>query len=134
MTTPPPTSLPTPEELERQLAHFVNVTFLGGGNAVGRDTRLFEDGYINSLRILDLIAMVEKTLGSRIPDRAVRLANFRTIATIVRAFHPDAPRDDATSPDRVFECRRDRTRFASPIESLERRGDLTVTGAGRVAL
>ena len=84
MTTSPPKSLPTPDELERQLTRFVNVTLLGGGDAVDRDTRLFEDGYMNSLRILDLIAMVEKALGARIPDRSVRLANFRTIATIVR--------------------------------------------------
>jgi acyl carrier protein len=90
MTTSPPKSLPTPDELERQLTRFVNVTLVGGGNAVDRDTRLFEDGYMNSLRILDLIAMVEKSLGARIPDRSVRLANFRTIATIVRVFHPDA--------------------------------------------
>ena len=75
--------MPTPAEFERQLTQFVNVTLLGGAAAVDRDTRLFEDGYMNSLRILDLIAVVEKTLGTRIPDRAVRLANFRTIATIV---------------------------------------------------
>ena len=91
MTTSLPESLPTPEELERQLTDFVNITLLGGGNAVDRDARLFEDGYMNSLRILDLIAMVEKALGARIPDRSVRLANFRTIGTIVSVFHPAAP-------------------------------------------
>ena len=41
-----PKSLPTPEELERQLTHFVNVTLLGGGDAVDRDTRLFEVGEV----------------------------------------------------------------------------------------
>ena len=129
-----PKSLPTPEELERQLTHFVNVTLLGGGDAVDRDTRLFEDGYMNSLRILDLIAMVEKSLDARIPDRSVRLANFRTIATIVRVFHPNAGVAATSTPDRLFERRADRSRFASPVESLRRRGDLRVTGAGRVAL
>ena len=134
MTVSPPKSVPTPDELERQLAHFVNVTLLGGGDAVDRDTRLFEDGYMNSLRILDLIAMVEKTLGARIPDRSVRLANFRTIATIVRVFHPDAGAPATSAPERVFERRADRSRFASPLELLRQRGDVRVAGAGRVTL
>jgi acyl carrier protein len=134
--------LPTPQELEQQLAHFINVTLLGGGANVGRDTRLFEDGYMNSLRILDLIAAVEKTLGTRIPDRAVRLTNFRTIATIVDAFHPDAAsrraspvaQPDEAPADGVFARRGDRARFASPVNALRERGDVVVTAAGQVAL
>jgi len=129
-------SLPTPEAFEQQLTHFINATLLGGGDAVRPDTRLFEEGYINSLRILDLIAVVEKTLDRRIPDRAVRLANFRTVATIVRAFHPDAaaPSAPAAPSDRLFEHRTTRDRLASPIDALVQRGDLTITGAGQVTL
>ena len=127
-------AIPTPPEFERQLAHFINTALLGGGGVVDRDTRLFEDGYMNSLRILDLIAVVEKTLGRRIPDRAVRLANFRTIATIVQAFHPDAVARPSSSPDRLFERRADRSRFGSPLEALRERGAVTVVDAGRVAL
>jgi len=138
MTGPTPQRLPTPQEFEKQLAHFINVTLLGGGTAVDRDTRLFEDGYMNSLRILDLIAVVEKTLGRRVPDRSVRLSNFRTIATIVQAFHPDAASaavsPPVATPDRLFERRTDRSRFVSPIEALQHRGDLRVTGAGQVSL
>ena len=134
MTEPMSRRLPTPPEFEQQLAQFINVALLGGKAAVDRDTRLFEDGYMNSLRILDLIAMVEKTLGRRVPDRAVRLANFRTIATIVQAFHPDAPKATHTTSDRPFERRSDRSRFSSPTEALRQRGDLTVTGAGQVSL
>ena len=130
-------ALPTPAEFERQLAHFINGTLLGGSAVVERDTRLFEDGYMNSLRILDLIAAVEKMLGRRIPDRAVRLANFRTIATIAQAFHPHVGSQPAAAPesaDRLFERRADRTRFTSPIDALQASGELTITGAGQVAL
>ena len=130
-------ALPTPAEFEHQLAHFINHTLLGGSAAVERDTRLFEDGYMNSLRILDLIAAVEKLLGRRIPDRAVRLSNFRTIATIARAFHPHAASPPPAAPeaaDRLFERRGDRTRFTSPIDALQVNGELTITGAGQVAL
>ena len=137
MTTPH--QLPTPDEFEDQLARFINVTLLGGAANVGRDTRLFEDGYMNSLRILDLIAAVEKILGARVPDRAVRLANFRTIATIVNAFHPGAASRPAapevpTHDVPVFERRGDRARFASPVVALRDRGDLAMTTAGQVSL
>ena len=134
MTGSMPGSIPTLLEFERYLAHFINTTLLGGAGAVDRDTRLFEDGYMNSLRILDLIAVVEKTLGRRIPDRAVRLANFRTIATIAQAFHPDAAARPTSSPDRLFERRGDRSRFASPLERLRQRGDIAIAAPGRVAL
>jgi seryl-tRNA synthetase/acyl carrier protein len=136
--TLPEKKLPTPSEFERQLAAFINSTLLGGKATVDRDTRLFEDGYMNSLRILDLIAVVEKTLGQRIPDRAVRLANFRTIATIVAAFHPDASATavTATPSDEppVFARRSDRTKFVSPVDALIARGALQLTGPGQIAL
>lgn len=134
MTGSTPGATPTPPEFERQLAHFINTMLLGGAGVVDRDTKLFEDGYMNSLRILDLIAVVEKTLGRRIPDRAVRLANFRTIATIVQAFHPDAKAQPTSSPDKLFERRGNRTRFAPPLEALCARGDVTIAAPGRVAL
>ena len=129
-------SLPTPREFERQLTHFINTTLLGGSDAVRSDTRLFEDGYINSLRILDLIAVIERTLGRRIPDRAVRLANFRTVATIVHAFHPDAGTSAhaAQTSDTLVEQRTSRAGFASPMEGLTQRGDVVLTGTGHVGL
>jgi len=129
-----PKRLPTPHEFEQLLVNFINITLLRGAGSVDPDTRLFEDGYMNSLRILDLIAVVEKTLGRRVPDRAVRLANFRTIATIVKAFHPDAAEQPATAADQLFNRRADRSGFRSPIDALAQRGDVVVSGAGRVAL
>jgi len=135
--TAPVKPMPTPLEFERQLLRFINGTVLGGTANIDRDTRLFEDGYMNSLRILDLIAAVEKSLGKRVPDRAVRLANFRTVGTIVSVFHPDATTavpDVPSTRDVVFERRGERSRFASPIDALVKRGDLRLTSAGQVAL
>ena len=134
--TAPAKPIPTPLEFERQLLQFINGTLLGGAANVDRDTRLFEDGYMNSLRILDLIAAVEKTLGKRIPDRAVRLANFRTVGTIVAAFHPAAANVAAAVPvpQVVFERRGNRSRFASPVDALVQRGDVRLTSVGQVAL
>jgi seryl-tRNA synthetase len=123
--------------LEAQLIRFINGTLLRGDGNVDRDTRLFEEGHINSLRILELIAAVEKAIGAKIPDRAVRLANFRTVATIVRTFHPSAEKEASpptSSSDRVFEQRRDRARFALPLGALVERGDITLASAGQVSL
>ena len=133
----PERSVVSPAELEAQLIRFINDTLLRGAGAVNRDTRLFEEGHINSLRILDLIAAVENAIGTKIPDRAVRLANFRTVATIVRVFHPSAEKELATPvacTDHVFERRRDRSRFASPLDALIARGDVSLTGPGQVSL
>ena len=123
----------SPAELEAQLIRFINGTVLRGEGNVDRDSRLFEEGHINSLRILELIAAVEKAIGAKIPDRAVRLANFRTVATIVRTFHPSAEKSPA-SADRAFEQRRDRARFAPPLDELVARGDVALTSAGQVSL
>jgi len=89
MTRPASLPLPGPltrEEFERRLTDFVNRSLLKSAEApvVDAETPLFESGVINSLRILDLIAFVEKTLDVRIPDKAVRLQNFRSIRTIAR--------------------------------------------------
>ena len=127
----------SPTELEAQLVRFINGTLLRGEGSVDRDSRLFEEGHINSLRILELIAAVEKAIGARIPDRAVRLASFRSVATIVRTFHPLGEKDAAPSAaraDRLFERRRDRTRFASPLDELVACGDVALTSAGQVSM
>ena len=41
---------------------------------------------MDSLKILDLIAFVESSLGIHIPDHEVTLENFRTIRAISGAF------------------------------------------------
>jgi acyl carrier protein len=50
------------------------------------DTPLFEDGWIDSLNILKLIAFVELMIGRDIPDEEIVMKNFRTVTTIVEHF------------------------------------------------
>ena len=130
----------TRDELERRIQRFINEKLLDPSEdlAVHADSLLFEDGYINSLRVLDLIAFVESALGRKIPDRAIKLANFRSIRAIVRACLPEPEAALEWSPfgrpQRLAEHRTDRYRFASPIEGLRARGDLVSFGPGRVGL
>ena len=68
-------------ELERRLIDFVNRMRPDADPplAIDAETALFEEGIVNSLRILDLIAFVEEITRTRIPDAAVLLANFRSV-------------------------------------------------------
>jgi acyl carrier protein len=91
----------TRDEFERRAVEFVRTRLLppGDDTPVHAETPLFECGVLNSLRILDLIAFVEKTLDARLPDKAIRLKNFRSVRAIADAFVADpGDADDDTTP------------------------------------
>jgi acyl carrier protein len=79
----PRTTTPAVESLLR----FVNQDLLA--ESVGKvepDTPLFEGGWIDSLKILTLIAFLEKRVGRKIPDELIVMDRFRTITVIARSF------------------------------------------------
>lgn len=118
----------TAEELEQAVLAFVNIELWKGQEPVPAEARLFEDGYLDSLRVMDLIAFVERTTGRRVSDRAIRLSTFRSARSIAAAFHGAAPPQE--SPELRREYRTTPERFASPIEELRRRGELRETPEG----
>jgi len=70
-----------------KLLKFVNDDLLAGSqNKAGVDTPLFDDGWIDSLKILQLIAFVEIQSGRRIPDEMIVMDRFRTAGEIARNF------------------------------------------------
>jgi acyl carrier protein len=71
------------------LLKFVNEDLLAGSQAkVAADTALFDEGRIDSLKILRLIAFLEVRSGQKIPDELIVMDRFRTIETIAKNF-PD---------------------------------------------
>jgi acyl carrier protein len=71
----------------QNLLRFVNEELLAGSERrAGVDTPLFEDGWIDSLKILHLIAFVEIESGRRIPDEMIVMDRFRTVGEIARNF------------------------------------------------
>jgi acyl carrier protein len=52
------------------------------------DTLLFEDGWIDSLKILKLIAYIEILIDRQIPDEEVVMKHFRTVNAIAEHFQP----------------------------------------------
>ena len=56
------------------------------GVTIGADTALFENGLIDSMRILELIAWTERETGRTIADAQMRMDNFRTPRRIAEVF------------------------------------------------
>ena len=69
------------------LLKFVNEDLLAGTQEkVAPDTALFDEGRIDSLKILRLIAFLEVRSGKKIPDELIVMDRFRTIETIAKNF------------------------------------------------
>ena len=97
------------------------------------ETRLFEDQVIDSLKILELIAFLQRTLNRKIPDSQIVLANFRSIATIARVFTGI----ESITERRVAVRRRATRRVtttASPIHELITRRELELTSDGSLVM
>lgn len=75
----------TRPEFEESLEAFVR-RLAGERARIRRNTRLFENGIIDSMRVVDLIAFVESRLGRRVPDEMITLEHFRSIDAISRSF------------------------------------------------
>ena len=54
----------------------------GGGTAVSADTRLLEEGWLDSMLIVQLVSFIETALGKAIPIDEVSPENFETPARI----------------------------------------------------
>lgn len=111
----------TEATLRDGIVAFVNARLLPPDRPrVSGDTPLFEDGVLDSMRVLDLIAFVEAETGRQLPDSLIRLANFRTPATIA-ATALDASGVGKPRRDRIWSRARSRrsTTIAAPSTSLE---------------
>ena len=75
-----------PRRFQDEMVGWLNRRLVPAGRAVTADTPLFEDGLIDSIRILELIAWTERALGRPLEDAEIRMDHFRTVATISRVF------------------------------------------------
>jgi acyl carrier protein len=75
------------QELEARLLRFVNEHLLPDGvEPVDPTTPLFAGGRINSLRLLNLLAFVERTLDTEIPEEEIVMDRFHTVRRISEVF------------------------------------------------
>ena len=75
---------------------WINRTMLSPSVTIDADTPLFTGGFINSIRVLRLIAWTEHALSLRIPDARIRMDYFQTVRRIADTFAaPCAEEGDA---------------------------------------
>ena len=74
------------EEFARQMVDWLNEEIAPKGVCVDADTPLFSTRLLDSLKVLELIAFTEQTIGRPIPDSHIRMDNFQTVARIATVF------------------------------------------------
>jgi acyl carrier protein len=82
-----PTNRVPVSAFEAALLRFINTELLGGSNrTIDANSVLFEDGIIDSLKILHLLAFIESAIGRAIPDEEIVMKHFRTVRVIAERF------------------------------------------------
>lgn len=74
------------DQFKVDLLHFITKKLFVGKKKITPTTKLFAEGLVNSLKILDLIAFVEKKLQRRISDNDIIMNNFETAEAICQKF------------------------------------------------
>jgi acyl carrier protein len=83
------------ERFVAELVVWINRKLVPPGTEVDAATPLFADRLINSIRILEIIAWVERAVGRRVTDREIRMDNFHTVERIADVFVRGASHVDA---------------------------------------
>ena len=77
-------------QFEERLLVFIRKLCVENGITadIGRDTALFENRLINSMRIIDLMGFIESELSIEVPEDKLTMNYFRTPRTIAETFCP----------------------------------------------
>ena len=84
------------DRFREEMLAWLNARLAPPGFHITRETELFASGAIDSIKVLDLIAFTERAIGRPVPDRAIRLDNFRSVDRIA-AFFIREEADDAAA-------------------------------------
>ena len=70
--------------LTQELTTFIRTTLVGDGTSVTIDetTPLIENGIVDSMGLMQIVAFVEERTGIRVPDDEIAPDNFETVASI----------------------------------------------------
>lgn len=78
-----------------EMLAWLNAKLAPPGVRITAATELFASGAIDSIKVLELIAFTERAIGRPVPDRAIRLDNFRSVERIALVFVQEASGDAA---------------------------------------
>lgn len=79
----------TQRQFETELLWFINNKLIKDNNKITKKSKLFKNQIIDSLKILDLIAFIEKKLNTRIEDNEIVMDNFETVEAMTNKFFSD---------------------------------------------
>lgn len=70
--------------LTQELTGFIRNTLVGEGTAVTIDdaTPLIENGIVDSMGLMQIVAFIEERTGIRVPDDEIAPDNFETVGAI----------------------------------------------------
>jgi acyl carrier protein len=71
------------ENLRRALRAELATRYKVDSQALHDDTELFSSGLVDSLGVMEVVAVVERELGRSVPATAITLDNFDSIARIL---------------------------------------------------
>ena len=74
------------DRFRHEMVAWLNAKLAPAGMRISADTELFASGAIDSIKVLELIAFTERAIGRPVPDRAIRLDNFRSVERIALVF------------------------------------------------
>ncbi|HTS88214.1 MAG TPA: acyl carrier protein [Gemmatimonadales bacterium] len=72
--------------LNRELASFIEKNLIGEGRgaSINDATPLIEEGIVDSMGLMQIVAFLEERTGVRVPDDEISPDNFETIELITR--------------------------------------------------
>ena len=125
-----------PKAFEEELLRFIGELCIEHDGAISRDTPLFEQGLVDSRRVVDLMEFVERTLDLEIPDDKLSMEYFRSAADIVREFcgKPGCNAPPPAAPALLVFGRGAARPSRDGVAAMVARGDITADDNGCVSL
>lgn len=80
-----------------EMLDWLNAEIAPKGVVISADTQLFAGRLLDSLRVLELIAFTEQSIGSVIPDSQIRMDNFHTVSRIASVFLGESEDENAAA-------------------------------------
>jgi len=70
--------------IEEQIRHYIaeNILFSGNGYPHSDDTSFLENGVVDSMNVMELVAFVEETYHTRVEDNEIVPSNFDSVTNL----------------------------------------------------
>lgn len=72
------------QSIEHKIRHFIaeNILFSSNGYPYPDDTSFLENGVIDSMNVMEIVAFVEETFGVDVEDRDIIPSNFDSVRNV----------------------------------------------------